>query len=129
MTKPELGAKHTCQNCGAKYYDLNRTPIVCPRCGTPLEAVTARPRPQPVAKPAEVAAKEPAVVDKAEVVSLVEADEEAAESGKVKVAAGADGDDDEEETIEGGENVFLEDEEDDDEDVEQIIGDVDDEER
>ncbi len=30
----QWGAKHICQECAAKYYDLNRTPIVCPKCRT-----------------------------------------------------------------------------------------------
>ena len=32
MAKPELGTKRLCPNCGAKYYDLNRDPIICPKC-------------------------------------------------------------------------------------------------
>ena len=40
MAKPELGIKRTCPNCGNKYYDLNRDPIVCPSCGTIFEVVT-----------------------------------------------------------------------------------------
>jgi uncharacterized protein (TIGR02300 family) len=32
VAKPELGTKRICPNCGAKYYDLNRDPIVCPKC-------------------------------------------------------------------------------------------------
>jgi uncharacterized protein (TIGR02300 family) len=39
MTKPELGTKRLCENCGARYYDLNKTPITCPKCGTPFEVV------------------------------------------------------------------------------------------
>ena len=39
MTKPELGTKRMCTNCSAKYYDLNKTPITCPKCGAPFEAV------------------------------------------------------------------------------------------
>lgn len=27
------GAKRICQDCSAKYYDLNRNPIACPKCG------------------------------------------------------------------------------------------------
>ena len=34
MANSEWGGKHTCQHCGVKYYDLNRSPIVCPKCGT-----------------------------------------------------------------------------------------------
>ena len=31
------GVKQTCRNeeCGCSFYDLNRTPVVCPYCGTP----------------------------------------------------------------------------------------------
>ena len=32
MTKPEWGTKRECQNCGARFYDLKRTPITCPKC-------------------------------------------------------------------------------------------------
>lgn len=28
----EWGAKHICQACNGKYYDLRRTPIICPKC-------------------------------------------------------------------------------------------------
>ena len=43
-TKAERGTKRTCQNgsCGARFYDLNRSPIVCPMCSHPyVVAVTA----------------------------------------------------------------------------------------
>ena len=32
MAKPEWGKKRTCQACGTKYYDLNKTPMICPSC-------------------------------------------------------------------------------------------------
>ena len=44
MTKPELGNKRLCPNCSARYYDLNKTPITCPKCGTPFEAVATTTR-------------------------------------------------------------------------------------
>lgn len=44
MTKHELGQKHICTNCGARFYDLMRTPPTCPSCETVVEAVE-RPRP------------------------------------------------------------------------------------
>jgi len=34
VAKPELGNKHQCQNCGARFFDLNKNPITCPKCGT-----------------------------------------------------------------------------------------------
>ena len=33
MPKEEWGLKHRCKECGAKFYDLLREPIVCPVCG------------------------------------------------------------------------------------------------
>src|SRR3546814_9225165 len=34
VAKPEWGAKRICHNCGARYYDMRRDPIICPKCGT-----------------------------------------------------------------------------------------------
>ena len=47
MTKHELGQKHFCTNCGAKFYDLTKSPPTCPKCETVVEPVE-RPRPDPV---------------------------------------------------------------------------------
>ena len=33
MSGSRLGNKHSCFGCGAKFYDLNRGDVVCPRCG------------------------------------------------------------------------------------------------
>lgn len=41
MGKTELGQKMTCADCAARFYDLNRTPILCPKCG--VEQRAARP--------------------------------------------------------------------------------------
>ncbi len=37
MGKVDLGEKLTCSSCGARYYDLNKTPAECPKCGTENE--------------------------------------------------------------------------------------------
>lgn len=37
MAKADLGQKRTCQSCNAKFYDLNRPQIVCPKCGTAFD--------------------------------------------------------------------------------------------
>lgn len=44
VAKPELGTKRTCLECGTRFFDLNKDPIVCPKCGTPfkLEEVVNR---------------------------------------------------------------------------------------
>lgn len=123
VTKAELGIKRLCPNCGARYYDLNREPIVCPRCGTQFEVTVAKARPQTASKaPKEVVEEESEEVVPAELVSLEEADDEVAESGAVKVPGAEDDDDDDDDTF------LADDEEDDEEDVGDIIGDVDEEE-
>ena len=33
MVKANWGTKRTCQSCGARFYDLNKGPIKCPKCG------------------------------------------------------------------------------------------------
>ncbi|MDP2700411.1 FYDLN acid domain-containing protein [Thalassospira sp.] len=46
------GKKRHCLACGTKYYDLNRTPVVCPKCGIadgvakPKKAAVAKPKPE-----------------------------------------------------------------------------------
>jgi uncharacterized protein (TIGR02300 family) len=45
LANPELGAKQICPSCQAKFYDLNRRPAACPKCGAtfdPEEAVRTR---------------------------------------------------------------------------------------
>ena len=126
MTKAELGTKRLCPNCGAKYYDLAHDPIICPRCGTHFEVTTTRARAQPV-KAAAVPVAEPEVeaAPAAEFVTLEEADEEAADSGAIKI----DVDDDEEvEADDEEDNTFLAEEDEEGDDVADIIGDVDEEE-
>ena len=124
MAKPELGTKRLCPHCGAKFYDLAKDPIVCPKCGSVVEIMTVAPRGRPDAGArapiAPVEAEAPETQD-AEFVSLEEADAEAT-GGKAAVAA-----DGEEEDVEIAEDIeddstFLEESEDEDEDVTDIIG-------
>ena len=32
MVQTNRGSKRQCGQCGASYYDLNRTPVICPKC-------------------------------------------------------------------------------------------------
>ena len=69
VAKREWGAKHTCVSCGVKFYDLHRTPIACPKCGTEVEVETARPNRRRLpaqAEPAPPAAPEATVAVAAE---------------------------------------------------------------
>ncbi len=42
MAKPELGLKRTCVACGTRFYDLTRSPAICPKCGTEQPAEQPR---------------------------------------------------------------------------------------
>lgn len=37
MVKLEWGTKRTCQGCTARFYDLRRSPIICPKCSETYE--------------------------------------------------------------------------------------------
>ena len=37
MAKPEWGTKRVCLNCGVRFYDMLRDPIICPSCATPFD--------------------------------------------------------------------------------------------
>ena len=132
MAKSELGTKRLCASCGAKFYDLSKDPIHCPKCGVVYEVapvVTRGGRPDAAAAAAaaaaraapveEVAAPEP---QDAEFVSLEEADAEAA-GKKPAEAAEADVGDDEVEIDETMDDAtFIEEQEEEDADVTDIIG-------
>jgi uncharacterized protein (TIGR02300 family) len=47
VAKPELGTKRVCAGCNLKFYDLHKTPIVCPTCGV----VFVVPKPAPPKPP------------------------------------------------------------------------------
>ena len=79
MAKPEWGVKRTCQSCGAVFYDMRRSPIACPKCGTEYdpEAVLKSRRSRPAAPDEAKAA--PVVVAPKPVVEEVEVEKEEAE--------------------------------------------------
>ncbi|HET7678832.1 MAG TPA: TIGR02300 family protein [Xanthobacteraceae bacterium] len=128
MAKPDLGTKRVCGSCGAKFYDLSKTPIVCPKCETVfvVAPVSSRARPEAAAAARAAAVVEPEVVAPetadAEFVSLEEADAETAgaktgvEGEEVEIDPALDAD------------AFIEEQEEGDADVTDIIGDVDKEE-
>jgi uncharacterized protein (TIGR02300 family) len=126
VAKPELGTKRLCAGCGAKFYDLSKTPIVCPKCGTVYEVpvVTARSRPEPVraAPVRETVAEKPETQD-AEFVSLEEADSEAQGGGKKAPGDNVETEDEEVEMDESMDDAaFIQEQEEEDTDVTEIIG-------
>ena len=128
MSKPARGIKRVCQSCGARFYDLGRTPIVCPSCQAVYQVTPPPSRRSERAQPVEVKkVEEPkaevVVPESPEVISLEEVEEAGAEAAlegdKEIVDLGEDtpeipaGDD---------ENAFLEEEEEGEADVKGIVG-------
>src|SRR5579885_713842 len=54
VSKQAWGTKRQCPNCGARFYDLHKDPIVCPKCQTVYEPESTKPprrgRPAPAPK-------------------------------------------------------------------------------
>ena len=127
MAKPELGEKRVCGNCGAKFYDLNRDPIVCPKCATVFEVAAAE-KPAPAReskKPVEPAEgeddKDETVVGGPEIISLEDADDDEGETvdgDDVPDDVGVDIDDDDDA---GDDDAFLATDDDEDDDVSDIL--------
>jgi uncharacterized protein (TIGR02300 family) len=73
VAKAEWGLKRTCLSCGARFYDLQREPIVCPACGAAVDgAGPSKPR---RSRAAAVPARAAAVPAAAEVEVVVANDE------------------------------------------------------
>ena len=106
MVDPKLGAKRNCVACEAKFYDLNKSPVVCPKCDHSFDPMAAAIPDKPVAE------IEPTVEADAEDEEELEEDEDAISLDDID----EDDDDDEEDEALG---KFVEDEallDDDDED-------------
>ena len=133
MANPELGTKRLCASCGAKFYDLNKVPIRCPKCAAVYEVVVAT----RAVRPAGPVTARPPVPEEApaperqevETVFLEEADAEA--QGVAKKPAPAEAGIEEEAGIDEEEvemdkslddDTFIEEQEEEDTDVTDIIG-------
>lgn len=102
LVKPDWGTKRVCPSCDARFYDMKREPIVCPKCQTTIDlnavAKPKRPKPAPApAKPAPPPAVVEAVSDEVAAADPVAEDAEAEaikEDGAPVEAASDDEDDD-----------------------------------
>lgn len=109
-TKQARGTKRTCQSdeCGARFYDLNRDPIVCPICGTIYVIASG-----PVGILFKDEEKEKNKAKKESAKSDDSADEVEDEIEDIE---------DDDSVDEDGDDTFLEDEEEDGGDVSGIVG-------
>lgn len=81
MVKAELGTKRTCPSCAARFYDLLKNPIVCPKCNTSFVAAAILPSkgdyPAAVApKPREKVEAVEAETSDVELISLEDVEED-----------------------------------------------------
>jgi len=68
VAKAELGVKRRCLTCNTLFFDLNRVPIVCPKCDAVFQVVeiahsSPRRRPIPPAAIERPAPADPVVAD------------------------------------------------------------------
>ena len=122
MANPEWGTKRICQNCSTKFYDLQREPIVCPKCQTEFDPEaflkTRRSRPAVVADKEHV----PAAAVVADVGDLEIEDPEVLDEDEAAVVA-AEGDEEDEDLIEDASELGE-----DEDDMAEVIENVDEEE-
>lgn len=109
MAKPELGSKRQCQSCSAKFFDLNKEPILCPKCGAEFQVVALR-------APVRAASSDDDEADEIPNVDLVSLDDADAEKAVAAVE-----DDIEIEDDGDADETFLEEEEGDADDVSDLI--------
>ncbi|MCP4936676.1 MAG: TIGR02300 family protein [bacterium] len=120
-SKAARGTKRLCEGCGAKFYDLNNTPIICPMCevefklAKPTEDKDAKAK----AKEAEAAAKEAADAKKKKAADA-EIDPDVAAINDDDLADIEDSDDDD---SDDSTDAFLPDEDEGGDDVSEIVGD------
>ena len=128
MSKPARGSKRVCPSCGARFYDLSRTPIMCPVCQAVYQVMPPPSRRGERAPPVEVRKVvepevDPPVLESADIISLeeveeagaevpIEEDEEIVDLGEEPAVIPAADDD----------NAFLETEEEGEADVTGIVG-------
>jgi uncharacterized protein (TIGR02300 family) len=112
VVKAELGTKRTCPSCAARFYDLLKNPIVCPKCGAnfvPASILPSKgdmPAMAPAPKPRAVEEADDIVSPDVELVSLEDAeapdvadDDETAGIEDVDLGEEADGDEAEDDTF------------------------------
>lgn len=123
MPKDEWGLKRQCGACGARFYDLGRDPVDCPKCGetySPAAAIAKGKVTKDTAKKSAADADlddDDLVVDDEDddTVPLTTAD---ADDKADIIDADADGDSaDEADEPDLGDDVLLDDDEDDDDDL------------
>jgi len=107
-----------CQNCSTRFFDLNKTPVTCPKCGEIFQSAPLSRSAQRATLANEEEEDEVEIPGGAELVSLDDAD-----TAEEKIVVTVD----EDVEIDSPDETFLEEEDDDDDDVADLIdGDLED---
>jgi len=115
MSKPARGTKRVCPSCGARFYDLSRTPITCPVCQAVYQVMPPpsrrgeRGQPVEVRKVAEPEVEAPAL-ETPDTIGLEEVEEAGAETATEEDEEIVDLGDDAAEIPADDDNAFLEEE-------------------
>ena len=132
MPKPEWGVKRTCLSCGARFYDLMRDPIVCPKCEAVFD-VTAGERSQSGGSKSKKAseAKAKPVVDEADLIDDEDSGDTASEDDDTTILEDDEDDDaghptlsdeesDEDDPVQFQDDVLIDDDENDLDDLDEV---------
>ncbi len=123
MAVSDLGTKRVCTDCGAKFYDLGKMPVVCPKCEVSfVPAVLLPHREQRPVDP-----KPSVVKPKEEVPAANDNDDTEDEDEDDEVAAIADvdlGDDDADDDTKADDATLLDADSEDEPDVTGLVGGV-----
>ncbi|HUS54823.1 MAG TPA: TIGR02300 family protein [Thermohalobaculum sp.] len=123
MSKAEWGVKRTCITCRARFYDLMREPIVCPKCGAELD-ITVLLKPKRAKPTAKAAAPKAAIKDIDLIDDEVEVDDDSLDDDDDDDAVVAVTDDDEEDGAVVAKKGSKASDDDDDDDLDDLDGDV-----
>ena len=128
MSKPELGVKRDCPECGARFYDLNKEPAHCPKCDHEfIPEALLKPRKSPKEEAEENKAEDPA--KPAQETSLESADKEqkGAESKKRAALDEDENSEDDDDALADIGDIDVDIDDDDEEDDSSLLDDGDDE--
>src|ERR1700735_3292318 len=105
LVKADLGTKRACPSCSARFYDLEKRPIECPKCGFSYEpeALFKQRRtrqPEPAAAPIRAAESEDEDAEDENEDDETETEEEEEEVVEAPLNVAATGEDEEEEVEE-----------------------------
>ena len=94
MAEHKWGKKRTCLGCGARFYDMMRSPIICPKCETEfVTVVTGRGSRSKAAAPVPAAEQAKPEIEKKENLDLSAEEEDIPDDSDLGILDDDDDDD------------------------------------